>query len=289
MNEIENYYHYDARVMSTSDHQTERASTFPPSGDVEFRHLRPALGTFVAVSGRVADARNVRPGVEAAYEAIERVGALMHPTCNDSDLTSIRTSSIGRAIAVHCWTWEVLCWSQRLNALSGGRFDPCVPESAGRIRDIDLPAPGVVVCRAPVAIDLGGIAKGFAVDRAVDALIAAGCSEGQVNAGGDVRCFGPAPATIWLRIVGLARPIELRDRACATSDPAQAQAPSGHRGYYRPGAGGPVSRRAAVVVASTTLIADALTKCVLLSDGATHQTELEALLQYLGAVALDID
>ena len=135
--------------MSTSDHQTERASTFPPSGDVEFRHLRPALGTFVAVSGKVADARNVRPGVEAAYDAIERVGALMHPTRNDSDLTSIRTSPIGRAIAIHRWTWEVLCWSQRLNALSGGRFDPCVPESAGRIRDIDLPAPGVVVCRAP--------------------------------------------------------------------------------------------------------------------------------------------
>jgi thiamine biosynthesis lipoprotein ApbE len=39
-------------------------------------------------------------------------------------------------------------------------------------------------------VDLGGIAKGFAVDRAVKALKCAGLASGVVNAGGDLRVFG---------------------------------------------------------------------------------------------------
>lgn len=44
-----------------------------------------------------------------------------------------------------------------------------------------------------VAIDLGGIAKGFAVDQAVKVLKSAGISGGMVDIGGDLRCFGTSP------------------------------------------------------------------------------------------------
>ncbi len=65
--------------------------------------------------------------------------------------------------------------------------------------DIELPEPEMVVIRKRVALDLGGIAKGFAVDRAIEQLMAAGCIGGQVNAGGDMRVFGENATPVWLR------------------------------------------------------------------------------------------
>ncbi|MFW1123225.1 FAD:protein FMN transferase, partial [Vibrio parahaemolyticus] len=50
-----------------------------------------------------------------------------------------------------------------------------------------------------VLVDLGGIAKGHAVDRAVAAMIAAGAPCGLVNAGGDLRGFGAMDWAIGLR------------------------------------------------------------------------------------------
>ena len=290
MNAIEIDYHLVIDPVSTPNRRCAHGDTVLLPSDVEFRRLRPALGTFVAISGRAADEAIVQRAIAAAFGAFALVNDRMHPTHVRSDLTSIRESRVGCAVAVHLWTWEVLNWSQRLNAMSSGRFDPCVPESRGRIFDIDLPAPGTLVCKVPVVIDLGGVAKGFAVDRAIDALMAAECSEGQINAGGDVRCFGPAASTIWLRVAGCARPISLRNSACAVSDPARISAPSEHRGYYGPPgtAAAPVGGRAAIVVAPTAMVADSLTKCVVLAGNASDRGDLETLLHRLGATSLEI-
>src|SRR5581483_5100056 len=50
-----------------------------------------------------------------------------------------------------------------------------------------------------VMIDVGGIAKGFAVDRAVAALRDFGIPGGMVNAGGDLRAFGVEPRAVHVR------------------------------------------------------------------------------------------
>jgi thiamine biosynthesis lipoprotein len=93
--------------------------------------------------------------------------------------------------------------------------------SEGNWRDIVLEKNCTVRFRRRVIVDLGGIAKGFAVDRAVEALKRAGVPSGVVNAGGDLRVFG-----LKSEIVHLRRPDEpmqpagsiiLRERALATS------------------------------------------------------------------------
>ena len=53
--------------------------------------------------------------------------------------------------------------------------------------------------RPDVAVDLGGIAKGFAVDRAIEVLRAQGISRALVNAGGDLAAFGPEPHLVHIR------------------------------------------------------------------------------------------
>jgi thiamine biosynthesis lipoprotein len=55
-------------------------------------------------------------------------------------------------------------------------------------------------------LDLGGIAKGYAVDKAVEAMWREGAIGGMVGAGGDIRCFGkPADKDTWR--VGLQNPV----------------------------------------------------------------------------------
>ena len=56
-----------------------------------------------------------------------------------------------------------------------------------------------ILLNRPVSLDLGGIAKGFAVDKAVETLRAHRVTDGVVNAGGDLRVFGSEPQPIWIR------------------------------------------------------------------------------------------
>ncbi|HEX4509735.1 MAG TPA: FAD:protein FMN transferase, partial [Burkholderiaceae bacterium] len=113
--------------------------------------------------------------------------------------------------------------------------------------------------RSPAWLDLGGIAKGYAVDRAVAVLRRRGIAAGIVNAGGDLRVFGPREETIHVRspfdpsqVVPVAA---LRDAACATSA-------SGH--MLSNGTAGSVAPApcSVTVIAPTACAADALTKIV---------------------------
>src|SRR5262245_42170442 len=127
------------------------------------RRLRPMLGTFVAIECRAHDNQTAEEAMAAAFDALRCVEERMHPTRPGSDLAAINAAQIGSAVSVHAWTAQVLALSRRVHALSAGLFDPCLPIMPGHIDDIDLSRPDVAVCTAPVAIDLGGIAKGFAV------------------------------------------------------------------------------------------------------------------------------
>lgn len=253
-----------------------------PLLDITVR-LRPALGTFVAVEAQAPGAARCERATAAAFAAIAQVERLMHPTREGSDLAALRTHPLGSPLPIHPWTWAVLKLSSHIHRLSHGVFDPCLPEAAGRLTDVEF-APGVsVVLRRRVCLDLGGIAKGFAVDRALDALRAAGCTGGLVNAGGDLAVFGDRTQFIECRTpAGSA--VSVRNAALATSvatSPGAAghDRPTEHRGHYHG-----ITRRAvrpghAIVTAPTAALADALTKCVL----ANHDAASPKLLAALGA------
>jgi thiamine biosynthesis lipoprotein len=252
------------------------------------QRLRPALGTFVSVRALAGAAGIAEPSVAAAFDCFAAVHRLMHPT-SGVDLVALSTARRGRPIRVHRWTWDVLSLSAEVNDISEGRFDPCVPEHDGCMRDVELPEPEIVVLRRRIALDLGGIAKGFAVDQAVERLISAGCIGGEVNAGGDVRVFGPRATPLWVRTHHAIRCIALRDRACAVSDPFACDRPREHRGYYSRVApkSAVAASTVATVIAPTGAIADALTKCVLLCG--RGDASLKRTLLHFGATAFDFD
>jgi thiamine biosynthesis lipoprotein len=150
-----------------------------------------------------------------------------------------------------------------------GSADVTLGREAASHADITLLPGDRVRLKRRAEIDLGGIAKGFAVDRAVAALRRSGARTGSVNAGGDLRIFGAVPQTVRVRIPAspwMTLPLATRNEgAFATS-----------AGYF--GAGPidiPSGRRACedrsiTVAAPSCMIADGLTKIVASAGPAPH-------------------
>jgi thiamine biosynthesis lipoprotein len=67
-------------------------------------------------------------------------------------------------------------------------------------------------------IDLGGIAKGYAVDRAVEAMLNCGATGGLVDIGGNIRCFGQPSGGKKFWLVGLQNPNDISDFRFPISD-----------------------------------------------------------------------
>jgi len=201
--------------------------------------LRPLLGTFVEVHVRGLEERRAQAAIEEAFACIRTVDERMSAHEPQSDLGRLYERGAFEAIEVHPWTFRVIRASLFLQWLSDGIFDISVGQVLAQNRFLPVWHPRVIVnpCavlfdiellddfrirfRRPLRIDLGGIAKGFVVDRAVEALLAAGAESGCVNAGGDFRIFGPRAEPLVLRNPGnprqLVRVGEIQVGAVATS------------------------------------------------------------------------
>jgi FAD:protein FMN transferase len=228
-----------------------------------------AMGTWVTIEAAASTEPLAVAGIEAAYRAIADVEYCMHPRRAGSELAEINSAALQTRIPIADSTWRVLELAQRVHALGDGAFDPCLPSHPGRLSDLALSAPETksrsAVCRVPLALDLGGIAKGYAIDRAIEALRAAGCVTGLVNAGGDLRVYGQSEGVLLRHADGTCLPLTLTNAALAVTDldVSARQRPAEHQGYYRRGAPASPRRRYAAVVAMSAAVADALTKCVL--------------------------
>jgi FAD:protein FMN transferase len=274
------------------------------------RRARPLLGTFVEIAVAGTAAAEMEQAVEAAFAAVATVHGLMSFHDEDSDISRLNRGACAEAVAVHLWTFEVLDIARDLHRRSAGVFDIAVapvlqdlgllprgndetPVSLAEMRGGDavelLPERRVRFRDRGVRIDLGGIAKGYAVDRAIEALRACGISEGVVNAGGDLAVFGPHPRAIHIRDPRQPqRPlceVALRDGALATSAGQLDLLSCGEAGasaVIDPRSGRPVRDViGATVRAPACVYADALTKIVMAAGEIAGP-----LLEFYGASAL---
>lgn len=246
------------------------------------RRARPLLGTMVEIR---ADGDAALGAIEDAFDEIAWVHRTMSFHDRDSDVARINRALPGAHVEVDPGTAALLALALEIAAASGGLFDPTVAPllvDAGLLprpvrprhdgadwRDIELVSPCTISLRRALWIDLGGIAKGYAVDLAVESLRRSNIARGCVNAGGDLRVFGDTPETVHIRRGDgeVARLLELSDGAIATSAPFEredredASAESPHvDGRTRRFIAAP---RAVSVLAPRAVLADALTKVVL--------------------------
>ena len=238
------------------------------------------------ISARGPHAENA---VAQAFRAVEQVHALMSYHDPASEVSRLNREAALRPLSVHAWTWQVLSAAREFAVASNGLFDittaPTLtrlgylprhsdfPRASGHAswRDIELLPQQRVRFARPLRMDLGGIAKGFAVDKAIEALRAQGADAGRVNAGGDLRLFGLGAETVHVRHPQMPSQVlplaELRDGAAATSAgyfaPRQ-RADKTISPHIDPRSGKALASGAsATVLAADCMSADALTKIVL--------------------------
>lgn len=260
------------------------------------------LGTLVEIALPSAEATEAR--FAAAFSAIAHIHHKMSAHDPKSDLARIARDAHRRALVVDPETYAVLELAQALAGESCGLFDVSVAPVLARRRLLPARAaphatrcgcmaalrlePGFRVrADAPVALDLGGIAKGHAVDRAVAVLRGFGASTGHVNAGGDLRVFGSGA---WLP-VRVRHP--LHPSVALTLFDVQEAAVATSADYFRGTASALVDPRAhdtrpfggsATVIAPTCILADALTKVV-----ALEPAQAAAILARHGAHAFHLE
>jgi thiamine biosynthesis lipoprotein len=163
------------------------------------RRCQPLLGTFVEISAAASMDADVEAAVEAAFAAIATVHDLMSVHAATSDLCRLERDASDAAISVHSWTFEVLAAALDFYLCSDALFDIRTVPVPGHAGFELSPCGQVRLLERGTRLDVGGIAKGFAVDRALDALRGFGMRAGLVNAGGDIAAFGPEPESVAVR------------------------------------------------------------------------------------------
>jgi len=254
---------------------------------------RPLLGTFVEIRSAGATRAATERAIDAAFAVIDKIHRLMSFHDPDSDVGRLNREAWQRSVVVDPWTYRVLETALVLHRRSFGVFDIAVAPALQRLGllprhgadiegDLDetatsdaialLPRNQVRFHRRGMKIDLGGIAKGFAVDQAIDALREHDQSSGLVNAGGDLATFGSSPETIHIR--DPRRPgtslcqVAIANAALASS--ARLFDPMESNGSFISSTIDPATQEPAAEIAGATvcapscMVADALTKIVMI-------------------------
>ena len=174
------------------------------------------LGTFVEICAGGTRKDKLFCAINEAFKAIALIHRLMSFHDETSDVSRINRLALRHLVSIHPLTYEVLKTAQKISIQTDGLFDCTVAthlvrlkylppivsarnKPSGNFKDIHFFPSQKIKFRKPLSIDLGGIAKGFAVDMAVRKLKASGIPYGSVNAGGDLRIFGNTKQPIHIR------------------------------------------------------------------------------------------
>ena len=169
---------------------------------------KPLLGTTVSIRLSGLGPVQAHGAIDAAFAEVAQIHALMsfHDDC--SDVSRLNRDAHIVPIAVDERTYRVIARALAISEISDGAFDISVapalvtrgllprprqapvPDAQASWRDIELQPDLKIRFRKPLWIDLGGIAKGFAVDRATAILSKQSPCLTTVNAGGDLRVAG---------------------------------------------------------------------------------------------------
>jgi thiamine biosynthesis lipoprotein len=284
-----------------------------------------AMGTEVRISVYTDDEKGADSAIALAFDEIQRLENLMTTWKPDSEVSRINAAAGDHPVAVSDETIEVIQMAQKAAELSHGAFDitfyalhglwkfdedlePKVPDAKElkqrlklvdwRQVKVDAKNKTVFLAKKGMGIGLGGIAKGYAVDRAVKVLRQKGFPNAIVQAGGDLMCAGTKGGGPWT--AGIRDPrggradvfatLKLRDHAFSTAGDYERFFFLGNKRYHHiidTKTGFPATKsRSVTIYAPTALLADALDDAVFIMGWKDGIKMVESL-DDVGAVVVD--
>ncbi len=253
--------------------------------------MRPLLGTYVEIS--VSTLPSADKIIDSTFSIIEKIQKLLSYHDPRSELYRINASE-GNWTEVSPLTIQAVSLARDFSQLTGGLFNPTVggelerrdilPTAGsgpgldcGEAADIDIKENSIRL-RRRVKMVLDGIAKGWAVDLAVDELKAKNVEFGWINAGGDIRVFGSISLPVQIRLAERKRVLEvlIQNKAIATSSYLTQPTVDAPSALINPS--GQVSPSGTwSVTADYAWLADALTKVIALTPPERRHETLRAL------------
>lgn len=215
------------------------------------------MGTEVAVTVWHDNAKTGEAAIAAVMAEMRRIDATYSPYIETSDLARLNASAAKQPVALSAEFSLLIERALHYSDISGGAFDitfaslgwfydyrgkkkpdaeqhkNLLPAINYRFLTFDAGRRTLAYAHPNVRIDLGGIAKGYAVDRAIDILRRHGISHASVSAGGDSRLLGDRRGRPWL--IGVKNPRQQRpeDRAVVLTMPLNDVAVSTSGDYER--------------------------------------------------------
>ncbi len=268
---------------------------------------RPMMGTEVSVYLWSDDPEAGRQALEEVFDEAARIDRLMSTYKDESEISKINRSAAQSAVPAGGELFDLIQRSLDISALTRGAFD-ITYDSVGqhydfrnrrrpddetvaaertfidyRLVELDEAAGTVFFRRDGVRINLGGIAKGYVVERGATILQLRGIRHAIVTAGGDSRLLGDRRGRPWM--VGIRHPREEGEVAISVPLVGEAISTSGdyerffdeegmrYHHILRPSTGAPAEGvHSATVIGPDAVITDALSTSVFVmgvEDGLT--------------------
>jgi thiamine biosynthesis lipoprotein len=187
------------------------------------------MGTLVQITIPGPSSPESLTSVDKAFDEITRIEKLLSSHLDTSEISQLNKNAGGELIAVSAETIKLIQEGIRWGEMSQGIFDITigpliklwdfegghkkVPDSDSlanaialvNYKNIEIIENKVRLKLPGMALDMGGIAKGYAVDRAIETLQKSGVKGAIINAGGDLMAFGKRSAkSAW--VIGLQHP-----------------------------------------------------------------------------------
>ena len=258
---------------------------------------RVAMGSTLRVSAWTDDRAAALEAFEQVFAEFTRLERLMSTWISDSDIVRVNRGAGGEPVRVSAEVRDVLTIAQEISEWTGGTFDvtfgalsglwkfdhdqdqsiPDMREVRRRLPFIDyravrinVAAGTVQLARAGMSIHLGGIGKGYAIDRAAAILRGRGIDNFLIQSGGDLYAGGSNNGRAWR--LGIQDPrgapnrifaeVELSDGAISTSGDYERYFVKNGTRYHHildPATGEPArGARSVTIVANRAVIADGL-------------------------------
>lgn len=202
----------------------------------------PVMGTMAELTlyGSKADAEKAADIVQDTFLEVEKVCNIFNPA---SEISMLNKTAYEKPFKCGKLLWDILMQSKRFHTLSGGAFDITVKplmelwgfyRKAGRLPSekeisetlekvgldkviFDEKLHTVKFTRPGLSFDLGGIAKGYAVDKAAEAVKKLGIKSGIINLAGNMYCFPVPPPGRKTFVIGIRNPLR-KEEICGKVD-----------------------------------------------------------------------
>jgi thiamine biosynthesis lipoprotein ApbE len=277
---------------------------------------RLSMASVYAIEAYGPDPAALRRITEEAFDEVDRIDRLMSHYKADSPLSRLNREAARHPVPVDAELYDLIAEAMRYNRESSGAFDitvgplmkawgffrgegrmPSGEELALARRHVGAshvvmnPADRTIAFDQPgVELDLGGIAKGYAVDRAVGVLKRRGVAAALISAGGStIYALGAPPGRDGWDVTiqdpvdsrRVARRLTLRDRALSIAGSSEKSFESGGVTYSHimdPRTGRPIPGPLSVaVLASTGTAGDALDNAFFVMGPERSQQYLKTL------------